>query len=631
MNENVILEIINTGERFPITSGYVTIGRGKDCDLVLPDSSVSRKHAEIRRERDGWFIYDCNSSNGVYADGKRIPADTPYKLIDGCRLRFATQTQMVFHLGAYESEETGILEQDEVGTMILTDGLGQSENLLNKKYDLNPKNAQAPQNGFAHPGYPQWSGQGQAWANAGAQMRDYEPTVVVPRKPAKKKKIWIWPVAILALAILAFFGWCGYAHFSCVRAIEDGRYTEAIELADKDLFFGKTLKKEATYKAGQKFFSEGDYQSAAAYFSDLGDEAREEWGDALIAQAGSMIAADDPEGALELLKQIEGETRAQKPVAQAKFAIAEKMLAAKDYDGAKAIADEISPELIPEVEDFYHRLYWAKGLWQVEIGSFTGASSCMEKCVENEKVLAYRGILKSILAADYSAAVEQIFSAQEQGIDEIPLDTWRKNLIGANVQENDANGRLNKTEALKMLSPATVMDPQSDEMKEKVAEIIANQGDKLEPLTDSEDVIVYNDLDMLYDQCGAEPKGKILIVRQQTNFGRTKTNYGIAMDLMELLSADRYPSSLAEVEYVILISYDYTVLTTYTSGTVAIRVDATVKTIGMPDRQTTFNSGTISGGDPPSTIYYFGAPPEYYDGTEPQVESAVCRAIASVR
>jgi adenylate cyclase len=50
---------------FPLTGPRVRLGRGSDNDVVLSDVSVSRYHAEIRREGDGWSIYDLKSTNGV--------------------------------------------------------------------------------------------------------------------------------------------------------------------------------------------------------------------------------------------------------------------------------------------------------------------------------------------------------------------------------------------------------------------------------------------------------------------------------------------------------------------------------------------------------------------------------------
>jgi pSer/pThr/pTyr-binding forkhead associated (FHA) protein len=54
-----------TGERF-------VIGRGRHCDLVLESAKVSREHAVIRREEDGWWIEDLGSSNGTWFEKARV-------------------------------------------------------------------------------------------------------------------------------------------------------------------------------------------------------------------------------------------------------------------------------------------------------------------------------------------------------------------------------------------------------------------------------------------------------------------------------------------------------------------------------------------------------------------------------
>jgi len=53
------------GERF-------LIGRGRHCDLVLDSAKVSREHAVIRREADGWWIEDLGSSNGTWLGRARV-------------------------------------------------------------------------------------------------------------------------------------------------------------------------------------------------------------------------------------------------------------------------------------------------------------------------------------------------------------------------------------------------------------------------------------------------------------------------------------------------------------------------------------------------------------------------------
>jgi adenylate cyclase len=49
----------------PLTGDRVRLGRAGDNDIVLPDISVSRNHAELRRSPDGWSVFDLRSTNGV--------------------------------------------------------------------------------------------------------------------------------------------------------------------------------------------------------------------------------------------------------------------------------------------------------------------------------------------------------------------------------------------------------------------------------------------------------------------------------------------------------------------------------------------------------------------------------------
>ena len=76
--------VIDGRERFfPLESEEVRLGRGSDNDVVLPDFSVSRRHAALRREPGGWFVYDLKSTNGVQVNGvtvKKAPIRTADRL-----------------------------------------------------------------------------------------------------------------------------------------------------------------------------------------------------------------------------------------------------------------------------------------------------------------------------------------------------------------------------------------------------------------------------------------------------------------------------------------------------------------------------------------------------------------------
>jgi pSer/pThr/pTyr-binding forkhead associated (FHA) protein len=50
----------------------VVIGRGKECDLLLTDAHVSRKHARIYREGEVYYLQDLESKNGTYLNGVKV-------------------------------------------------------------------------------------------------------------------------------------------------------------------------------------------------------------------------------------------------------------------------------------------------------------------------------------------------------------------------------------------------------------------------------------------------------------------------------------------------------------------------------------------------------------------------------
>ena len=55
-------------------------GRLGSLEIVLDDSSVSRRHAEVRLGDDGWFVRDLESTNGTYVNGVRIgPGEQPLR------------------------------------------------------------------------------------------------------------------------------------------------------------------------------------------------------------------------------------------------------------------------------------------------------------------------------------------------------------------------------------------------------------------------------------------------------------------------------------------------------------------------------------------------------------------------
>jgi hypothetical protein len=64
--------VLPDGRRIPVGTEPVVIGRLPECEVVLPDSNVSRRHAEIRRKDDGVFVTDLGSTNGTRVNGTPV-------------------------------------------------------------------------------------------------------------------------------------------------------------------------------------------------------------------------------------------------------------------------------------------------------------------------------------------------------------------------------------------------------------------------------------------------------------------------------------------------------------------------------------------------------------------------------
>jgi len=70
--------VVAEGRRMVLGTTGAVIGRSRDCDIVLSDSNVSRRHAEIRPGSPrGWAVIDLGATNGVLLNGRRVQESAP--------------------------------------------------------------------------------------------------------------------------------------------------------------------------------------------------------------------------------------------------------------------------------------------------------------------------------------------------------------------------------------------------------------------------------------------------------------------------------------------------------------------------------------------------------------------------
>jgi pSer/pThr/pTyr-binding forkhead associated (FHA) protein len=73
---------LDEGDDFELNSSQLTIGRGRQNDIALPnDDYISARHARFEPRQDGVWVQDLGSTNGTYLNGARL--ESPRRLSAG--------------------------------------------------------------------------------------------------------------------------------------------------------------------------------------------------------------------------------------------------------------------------------------------------------------------------------------------------------------------------------------------------------------------------------------------------------------------------------------------------------------------------------------------------------------------
>ena len=86
----------NGGMTIPLSERPVTLGRTWDSDILVDESTVSRRHALIMETSAGFILRDLNSTNGTFVGHDKMgQAERPLK--NGDRIRLAgSQITFIF-------------------------------------------------------------------------------------------------------------------------------------------------------------------------------------------------------------------------------------------------------------------------------------------------------------------------------------------------------------------------------------------------------------------------------------------------------------------------------------------------------------------------------------------------------
>src|SRR5271155_1706206 len=81
------LTLLKDGEAIGYKLDDVTVlGRAPECQIQLDSNMVSRRHAQVTRDKASFFVEDLGSGNGTFVNGKRIAERTLLKANDRVKL-----------------------------------------------------------------------------------------------------------------------------------------------------------------------------------------------------------------------------------------------------------------------------------------------------------------------------------------------------------------------------------------------------------------------------------------------------------------------------------------------------------------------------------------------------------------
>jgi DNA-binding CsgD family transcriptional regulator len=127
----VLESVLPPYTRFVLNEDECTIGRSSQCALQVSDTSVSRRHARIRRDGTDFRIEDLESSNGTFLGSRRIQAEAIH---DGQTISFgkAAYRVRIRAAGAPDlgEENTSLGSSKDAGAAAPTVTLSPSQKLV---------------------------------------------------------------------------------------------------------------------------------------------------------------------------------------------------------------------------------------------------------------------------------------------------------------------------------------------------------------------------------------------------------------------------------------------------------------------------------------------------------------------
>lgn len=94
------------GKILELHQDEITIGRDVSNEIVISDPEVSRRHARLVEQREGYVIEDLGSTNGTFVNGQRLMG--PHLLRPGEVVMFGENIRLLYESMVYDADATRV-------------------------------------------------------------------------------------------------------------------------------------------------------------------------------------------------------------------------------------------------------------------------------------------------------------------------------------------------------------------------------------------------------------------------------------------------------------------------------------------------------------------------------------------
>ena len=105
----ILLTGVGAGTEYPLEKTELQLGRDLSNDIVINDPEVSRRHAHLLLEGDGYILEDLGSTNGTFIRGQRLAA--PVVLRPGETITIGEKVTLKYEVISSDQSATVVVQR----------------------------------------------------------------------------------------------------------------------------------------------------------------------------------------------------------------------------------------------------------------------------------------------------------------------------------------------------------------------------------------------------------------------------------------------------------------------------------------------------------------------------------------